>query len=180
MIRSRRKPDKPDGGPLLLAVAILERMVEDAQRGDPAAAWAAWAGMGAYLAGAMGIDDDAWQWRLRRAGVERPAIEPPPPETPMMAPQAGTFRRVGHGGAILDMMGELPHRGRPRGRRGAGLVQIGLTFVLLTEDNEGRELARRFYETLRTNEGDGRATVAELFQDRAYLARVTRWADVSE
>ena len=34
MIRSRRKPDKPDGGPLLLAVAILERMVEDAQRFD--------------------------------------------------------------------------------------------------------------------------------------------------
>lgn len=77
------------------------------------------------------------------------------------------------------MIGELPQRGRPR-VRGGGLVQIGLTFVLLTEDNEGRELARRFYETLRTNEGDGRATVADLIQDRAYLARVARWADVSQ
>lgn len=77
------------------------------------------------------------------------------------------------------MMGELSQRGRPR-VRGGGLVQIGLTFVLLTEDNEGRALARRFYETLRINEGDGRATVAELIQDKSYLARVARWADVSE
>ena len=177
---SRRIPEKPEGGPLLLATAILERLVEDARRGDEAAAWAAWAGLGPILAGALGIDDDAWQWRLRRAGIDRPATEPPPPpETPMMAPQAGVFRRVGPGGAILDMIGELAQRGRPR-VRGGGLVQIGLTFVLLTEDNEGRALARRFYEALRTNEGDGRATVAELIQDKSYLARVARWADVSE
>lgn len=104
VIRSRRQPDKPEGGPLLLATAILERLVEDARRGDQAAAWAAWAGMGPILADMMGIDDAAWQWRLRRAGVDRPAIEPPPPpETPMMAPQAGTFRRVGPGGAVLEM-----------------------------------------------------------------------------
>ncbi len=95
---SRRKPEKPEGGPLLLATAILERLVEDARRGDEAAAWAAWAGLGPILAGALGIDDDAWQWRLRRAGIDRPATEPPPPiETPMIAPQAGcdTGRRQG-------------------------------------------------------------------------------------
>ena len=96
---SRRKPEKPEGGPLLLATAILERLVEDARRGDEAAAWAAWAGLGPILAGALGIDDDAWQWRLRKAGIDRPATEPPPPpEAPMMAPQAGTFRRVAPGG----------------------------------------------------------------------------------
>ena len=41
MIRSRKKPEKPEGGPLLLATAILEKLVEDARRGDQAAAWAA-------------------------------------------------------------------------------------------------------------------------------------------
>lgn len=116
MIRSRKKPDT-EGGPLLLATAILERLIQDARRGDKAAAWAAWAGLGPILAGLMGIDDDAWQWRLRRAGVDRPAIEsPPPPE--MMAPQAGV-RRVGPRGAVLDMMGELPPRGRAQVGRGA-------------------------------------------------------------
>lgn len=177
MIRSRKPKE---GGPLLLATAILERLVEDARRGDRAAVWAAWAGIGPILADMMGIDDAAWQWRLRCAGIDRPTREPPePPDTGEIAPQMGKFRSVGPGGAVLNMMGELPQRGRPRSR-GGGLVQIGLTFVLLTEDNEGRELARRFYETLRTNEGDGRATVAELIQDRAYLARVARWADIAE
>lgn len=169
-----------DPGPLLLGAAILQRMIEDARGGDPGAAWAAWFGMGPALADMMGIDDAAWQWRLRCAGIDRPAHEPPEPSgTGKIAPQMGKIQSVGPGGAVLNMMGELPQRGRPRARAG-GLVQIGLTFVLLTEDNEGRELARRFYECLRANEGDGRATVADLIQDRAYLARVARWADVSQ
>jgi len=74
-----RKIPPPVGGPRYLVAAVLKRMIADAQQGDAAAAWAAWAGVGLHWATSLGIDDAAWHARLRVVGIEKPAQEPAEP-----------------------------------------------------------------------------------------------------
>lgn len=167
-------------GAQALAAAVLERTVKDAQAGDAAAAWAAWAGVGLHLAMGLGLDAETWYARLRIAGIEKPEKEPPEPIEPReIEPRVlvGVFRVV-EPGAILQM-GELRRPGRKRSGSGA-LVELGLAVRVPADDYEGRDILRRVCQLLTMCQGDGRAAVAELVQDQDFVARVLRWADLAE
>jgi len=165
-------------GTQALAAAVLERMVKDAQAGDAAAAWAAWAGVGLHLAMGLGLDDVTWFARLRIAGIEKPEKEPPEPIEPRVnEPRLliGVFRVV-EPGAVLQM-GEIKRPGR---KRSGALVELGLAVRVPADDYEGRDILRRLCHLLQLCEGDGRAAVAELVNDQDFVARVLRWADLAE
>lgn len=173
-------PEEDDEPAVHLAAAVLERMVKDAQAGDAAAAWAAYAGVGLHLAMGLGLDDVTWFAHLRIAGIEKPEKEPPELIEPRVnEPRilVGVFRVV-EPGAILQM-GEIRRPGRKRSGAGA-LVELGLAVRVPADDYEGRDILRRMGQVLTMCQGDGRAAVAELVNDQAFVARVLRWADLAE
>lgn len=170
--------EESHAGTQALAAAVLERMVRDAQAGDAAAAWAAWAGVGLHLAMGLGLDDVTWFARLRIAGIEKPEKEPPEPIEPReIEPRVlvGVFRVV-EPGAVLQM-GEIKRPGR---KRSGALVELGLAVRVPADDYEGRDILRRLCQLLTMCQGDGRAAVAELVNDQDLVARVLRWADLAE